>query len=96
MATKADSKSCQISEMKLFCKLLPATEANSESCQTFMMDLLCFYILNIHKQTKLTSFFNPSLSSQMSLTVISFDNSDVAGGEQRGRLATNNDCLKLN
>ena len=37
-------------------------------------------------------FFNPSLSSQMSLTVISVDNSNVAGGEQSGRLATNNDC----
>ena len=42
MATKANSKTCQISEMELFRKLLPATEANSESCQTFMMELLCF------------------------------------------------------
>ena len=48
-----------------------------------------FHILQC---TKLTVFFNPSLSSQMSLTVISVDNSNVAGGEQRGRLATNNDC----
>ena len=43
MATKANSKPCQTSEMELFPKLLPAPEANSEFCQTFMMELMCFY-----------------------------------------------------
>ena len=45
MATKANSKPCQTSELVFFRKLLPAAEASSEFCQTFMMELLCFYKL---------------------------------------------------
>ena len=37
MTTKANSKLCQISEMKHF---LLASEANSESCQTSKIELL--------------------------------------------------------
>ena len=40
----------------------------------------------------LTDFFNPSISNQMSLIAISVENSDVAGGKQRARLASNNHC----
>ena len=35
-------------------------------------------------------FFDPGISNRMSLIVISVDNSGVAGGKQRGRLASNN------
>ena len=37
----------------------------------------------------MTDYFNPSISNQMSLTVSSVDNSDAAGGKQRGRLVKN-------
>ena len=53
----------------------------------------CFYrYFHIPQCNKLTNFFNPSISSQMSLIVIFVDNSDIAGGKQRGRLASNNHC----
>ena len=53
----------------------------------------CFYrYFHILFCKKLTDFFNPSISNQMSLVVISVDNSDVAGGKQRGRMASNNHC----
>ena len=38
---------------------------------------------------KLTVFFNSSVSNQMSL-IASVNSSGVAGGKQRGRLASNN------
>ena len=46
-----------------------------------------FTYCNVRKSTV---FFNPSISNKTSLIVISVDNSGVAGGKQRGRLASNN------
>ena len=53
----------------------------------------CFYrYFHILQCKKLTNFFNPSVSNQVSLIVISVDNSELAGGKQRGRLVFNNYC----
>ena len=53
----------------------------------------CFYrYFHILQCEKWTDVFNPSISNQMSLIVISVYNSEVAKGKQRGRLASNNHC----
>ena len=49
----------------------------------------CFYRY-LHILT--TVFFNPGISNQMSLIVISVDYSSTARGKQRGRFASNNHC----
>ena len=46
MATKANSKLCQASEMELFRKTLLASEANSESCQISRMELFSVIVKN--------------------------------------------------
>ena len=43
MATKANAKLCETSEIELFRELLAANEANLESYQTCMIELLGFY-----------------------------------------------------
>ena len=49
----------------------------------------CFYRY-LHILT--TVFFNPSISNQMSLIVISVDYSGIDRGKQKGRFASNNHC----
>ena len=49
-------------------------------------------IFTYYNLRKSTVFFNPSISNQMSLIVISIDNRGITGGKQRGRLASNNHC----
>ena len=48
-----------------------------------------FTYCNVRKST---AFFSSSISNQMSLIDTSVDNSAVAGGKQRGRLACYNYC----
>ena len=45
MATKANSKLCQASEIELFRKTLLASEANSESCQISKMELFSVTVI---------------------------------------------------
>ena len=41
---------------------------------------------------KLTVVFDLSISNQMSLIITTVDKSGVAGGKQKGRVASNNHC----
>ena len=78
MATKANSKPGQTSEMEFFCKMFPGTVTNSEPTVT--------------KENLFKIFFNQSICNQMPLIVMSVDSSGVAAGKQRGTLASNNHC----
>ena len=50
---------------------------------TNVIKVFVFFGISIVKVVKLTDFFNPSISNQMSLIVSSVDNSVGAGGKQK-------------
>ena len=87
-ATEMDSESFQTSLMELLCFYTLINLKN-------VMKVFVYFGISMAKKgvfidTSYSVFFNPSISYQMSFTVISVDNSGLAGRRQRGRLASNN------
>ena len=83
-----DSESFQTSMMELLCFYTLINLKN-------VMKVFVYFGIALAKKgvfidTSYSVFFNPSISYQMSFTVITVDNSGLAGGRQRGILASNN------